>query len=391
MIEWIAIAAILAVFIFSLWRAHLARVAQDNVDSKESALAIWRGRAQTLAGSTDIDPQEREREMERLRAGVLADAGGQTRASQLGPRGMGLLVSIALICVTALVGYQQHGGLLAVQRTQDNQLLQQSLDQADSLAAAIAVMQAGIERHALPERYYSLGQLLEQNGELGQAYQAYRNARERAELDQLYAEALPEFMAAEAQALLFSDAEQVTAAATLAGRALGLDENNTMALGVLGVASFEQRNFADAERYWSRLLTLLPPQSPDYQAVAQGLQIARSAQGIAGPSVRLNIPRPSIDVAPGTPVFVYARISEDEPTPMVVARVDFSELPTELVLTNEMRMGPMAGLPTQGAVEIVARVSLSGGVAPAPGDWQGVARSVSTEQGEAILVIDQQL
>lgn len=391
MIEWIVIAAILSVFIFALWRAHLARVESDTVDSKESALAIWKGRADALKAREDLSEAERARELERLRAGVLADAGGQTRSSQLGPRGLGFLLSVGLICVTALVGYQQQGGLLQVQLTQDSQLLQQQLEAAQNLEEAIQVMQAGIERHALPERFYSLGQLLEQRGSLAEAYQAYRNARERAELDQLYDQALPEFLAAEAQALLFSDNQQIGEAQALASRALSLEENNTMALGVLGVVAFEQGNYADAERFWSTLLTLIPTQSPDYQAVAEGLRIARAAQGIDQPSIQLTIEKPDLAVAPETPVFIYARASKDEPTPMVVARLSFSELPAQLALTNEMRMGPMQGLPVQGEVEVVARISLSGGVAPAPGDWQAVATAISTQRGEASLEFDQQL
>ncbi|MGB0965704.1 MAG: tetratricopeptide repeat protein [Litorivicinus sp.] len=391
MIEWVILASILVVLFYSLWRAHVARVAPDNVDARQAALSIWQTRAAELAQREDLSELERQRELDRLRAGVLADAGQQSAASQMGPRSLGLMLSIALILVTAWVGYQQLGGLTQVQLTLDSQQLQGELDQAQSLDEAIAVMQAGIQRHELPERYYSLGQLLEQSGDLAGAYQAYRSARERGELDAVYQQALPEFLAAEAQALLFSDRTQIDLATQLAGRALAAQETNTMALGVLGVAAFDQQNYADAERYWARLLELVPADSADYQAIEQGLRIARQAMGISPPQIQVNLLRPPLDVPPQTPVFVYARISEQQPTPMVVARVLFDELPMQLVLTNEMRMGPMAGLPVKSQVEVVARLALSGGVVPAPGDWQGVASNVSTDNGRVQLAIDNPL
>ena len=388
MIEWLILASILVVLFYALWRAHVARVAPDNVDARQAAVSIWQSRVSELAKRDDLSDAERSRELDRLRAGVLADAGQQTTATQMGPRSLGLLLSIALIMVTAFMGYQQLGGLQQVQLTVDAQQLQDELDQAESLEQAIAVVQAGIDRHPLPERFYTLGQMQEQAGDLGAAYQAYRSARERGELDVVYQEALPEFLAAEAQALLFSDRSQSELAVSLAGRALGLDQENTMALGVLGVAAFDAQNFADAERYWSQLLALVPPQSADAQAIRQGLMLAREALGQSQPAIDLQIAKPGIDAPADTPVFVYARISQEQPTPMVVARVLLGDLPLALRLTNDMRMGPMQGLPAQGEVEVVARLSLSGSVAPAPGDWQGIARGVSTADGQASIQID---
>lgn len=391
MIEWIIIAVILVVLFYSLWRAHVARVAPDDIDARQAALVIWKGRAAELAKRDDLTQEQRDRELDRLRAGVLADAGGQTRVSEMGPRSLGFLLSLGLMLITALVGYQQLGGMTQVQLTVDSRALQAELDQSESLDQAIDIVQAAIERHQLPERYYTLGQLLEQSGDLAAAYQAYRSARERGELDQIYTEALPEFLAAEAQALMFSDRTQAEQAVALAGRSLSLDEDNTIALGILGVAAFDQQNYADAERYWSRLLALVPVDSPDYQAIFQGLEMARSAMGQPTPKITLRVAAPDVDAPADTSVFIYARISEQVPTPMVVARVELGQLPLELTLDNQYRMGPMAGLPSDGQVEVVARVSLSGGVAPAPGDWQGVATNVSTRDGQATVSIDTQL
>ena len=96
----------------------------------------------------------------------------------------------------------------------------------------------------------------------------------------------------------------------------------------------------------------------DFQAVAQGLTLAREAQGISEARVMVRIEKPNSVLAPETPVFVYARQSEQAPMPLVVSRVTVGELPIQIELTNEMKMGPMAGLDGLDRVEVVARVSL---------------------------------
>ena len=134
------------------------------------------------------------------------------------------MLSFALLSVTAWVGYTQTGGLQQVSLTQDTQAVTAALDAAQSLDEAISVMQDAVERHPLPERFFSLAQLLEQSGDLTSAYQAFRSARERAELDATYADALPTFLANEAQVWLASDAEALEPARALGLRALELSQ-----------------------------------------------------------------------------------------------------------------------------------------------------------------------
>ena len=391
MVEIVIVAIVLAVLFYSLWRAHVAKAAPDDVDAREAAINIWQSRLAALQARDDLDESERERELDRLRAGVLADAGEQVAPSVLGPRTLGFVLSFALLSITAWVGYTQTGGLKQVSLTQDTQAVTAALDAAQSLEEAISVMQDAVERHPLPERFFSLAQLLEQSGDLTSAYQAFRSARERAELDATYADALATFLANEAQVWLASDAEALEPARALGLRALELEPNNPTALGMLGVAAFEQSDFAGAERYWGKLLDQLTPGTPDFQAVAEGLTLAREAQGISEARVMVRIEKPNSVLAPETPVFVYARQSEQAPMPLVVSRVTVGELPIQIELTNEMKMGPMAGLDGLDRVEVVARVSLSGGVAPAPGDIEGIASDVSTQNGLARIVLDRQL
>lgn len=99
----------------------------------------------------------------------------------------------------------------------------------------------------------------------------------------------------------------------------------------------------------------------------------------------------SAGVAGNTGV-VYARLGPEQPAPLVVGRISFGDLPLQMVLTDDMRMGPMGGLSGQSSVEVVARVAVSGTVAPQAGDWQGSVAPVDPTAGSMIqLTIDQAL
>ncbi|HEU0220205.1 MAG TPA: c-type cytochrome biogenesis protein CcmI [Gallionella sp.] len=58
-------------------------------------------------------------------------------------------------------------------------------------------------------------------------------------------------------------------------RALELDGNNTMALALSGSAAMERGDYAVAIAHWTKLVDLLPPDTPDLQMIRDGIQQAR--------------------------------------------------------------------------------------------------------------------
>lgn len=54
------------------------------------------------------------------------------------------------------------------------------------------------------------------------------------------------------------------------------EPDNPQALWLAGMMAFERENFADAIRFWERLLKHLPPDSEDAQSVTRSLDEARS-------------------------------------------------------------------------------------------------------------------
>lgn len=102
---------------------------------------------------------------------------------------------------------------------------------------------------------------------------------------------------------------------------------------------------------------------------------------------------PGLSAAPEATVFVFAR-TPGTPMPLAVDRFLASELPREVVLDEGSAMIPGQGLRSVPALEVVARVTASGGVRAAPGDLEGRLGPLRTEDGSIfsgvkVLVIDQ--
>lgn len=102
---------------------------------------------------------------------------------------------------------------------------------------------------------------------------------------------------------------------------------------------------------------------------------------------------PGLSAAPDATVFVFAR-TPGTPMPLAVDRFPARELPREVVLDEGSAMIPGQGLRSVPALEVVARVTASGGVRAAPGDLEGRLGPLLTEDGNTFsgvktLVIDQ--
>jgi cytochrome c-type biogenesis protein CcmH len=78
----------------------------------------------------------------------------------------------------------------------------------------------------------------------------------------------------------------------------------------------------------------------------------------------------SVDLPPGSAVFIYARAVNGPPAPLAVQRVRLDQLPMAIRLDESMAMMPGMGLANFDQVVVIARVSASGQVTPAAGDYE---------------------
>lgn len=200
-----------------------------------------------------------------------------------------------------------------------------------------------------------------------------------------------------AQAEYLARGRQLTTQAQMwAEQALAIDPAQRTALGLLGMASFEQRQYRGAIEYWERLMATEPPGSQGAQMIASVIQSARAALGEApaaphslpapadqdastasataapgaGVTVRVSFPEDA-DYAPSDTVFVLARNAlSDSRMPVAVQRLSAEQLPVTLRLDDSLSMAGQK-LSELESVMVLVQVSPDGRPGDAGATWLG--------------------
>lgn len=191
-------------------------------------------------------------------------------------------------------------------------------------------------------------------------------------------------------------------------RALEIQGDITSILGLAGIDAFQSGKYEEAIDYWTRAISKINPQSPEYHVLSNGINQAKLALNGASPadakndsgtktasssvSVRVSLAE-TVVADPEDAVFVYARAWQGARIPLAIQRLKVADLPLTVKLDESMAMDPNRSLATAPQVEIVARISKTGNAVPQPGDWQSaVGPVVPGESGKRIkLIIDSQI
>ncbi len=202
--------------------------------------------------------------------------------------------------------------------------------------------------------------------------------------------------------------------AALIESALALDPNNPSALFYSGTAAAERGDTELAASRWEVLLGLNPP--AEIRAILeQRIAQWRGEPVPAGPGVAA-VPAPAAEASPPAAdpdavvtarvvlsedamrsiradanVFLIARDPAQPSPPIAVSRLRVSELPSVVSLGDEQSMVAGRSLSGFEEFELLARVSLSGGPAAAPGDWFGTLLVRPAESNSVFLSIDRQV
>lgn len=257
----------------------------------------------------------------------------------------------------------------------------------------IAQQLQGMEADTPPEQMRSLIQDVEERAAqrpdnlhyralLGRYYMGLEDYARAAQTYGALADAVPE----DAQALAYAaQAEYLAAGRTLGNRArlraeqaLAADPHQRTALGLLGMASFEQQQYQAAIVYWQRLLVMESPDSESGQMIAQVIETARqrlaetdpeaaeSAASVtlqetattpgAGVTVRVSVPA-NADIGATDTVFILARNADtDSRMPIAVQRLTGAQLPVTLRLDDS---NSMAGQKISLATSVIVAVQVS--------------------------------
>ena len=198
--------------------------------------------------------------------------------------------------------------------------------------------------------------------------------------------------------------------ASLIESALALDPNNPPALFYSGVAAANRGDTETATSRWQKLLGLNPPDN--IRAIIERRLAEWSGEVAPAAAAQVIEPDTSVQDVPAdtvvsaqvslsdearaaitsdTFVFLIARDPAAPTPPVAVSRLRLSELPKLVSLTDAQSMVAGRELSSFAEIELLARVSLSGGPAAATGDWFGSLLVRPAETRSVSLTIDQQV
>ena len=234
---------------------------------------------------------------------------------------------------------------------------------------------------------------------LGRAYMAQNRPADAArvfERSATLAGRQPELLGQWAQAQYFADNKQWSEKTqALTDEALKADPKEVTSLGLLWIAAFEDKRFADAIGYWQRLMNELPEGDPARAALQGGIEKAREqllasgAKLVTAPQAKsLASIKVSVDLAdaakatvlPGDSVFIFARAVSGPPAPLAVKRVTVADLPITVELGDVDAMMPQLKLSNFPEVILMARISRAG--QPTAGEWVGRSQPMASSTRE---------
>ena len=188
-----------------------------------------------------------------------------------------------------------------------------------------------------------------------------------------------------AQALLMTGQEQqVLHAKKVLLHILGLEPDNTNAMGVLAIVATELGDKALALSNWQRLIAFIPETDPNYGAVQQrisqlSIELGRTEKlpienaATTRVAVTVNIAKELQSKLPEKGfLFVFAQESTGKVRmPAAVVKMNLREFPVVVELSNDNAMMANYALSQLQQAKLVARISLDENVAESSGELQG--------------------
>lgn len=294
---------------------------------------------------------------------------------------LSLLVLLA-VAIGSLALYRYLGSLQAIEITELGQaVFSRQLpaeEQVKQQEILLAELDDWLGNHPEDDRFiYMRARLLSEAGVWDRAVSDYRYLVSR----------FPEQdnMLAEYAQVLFLQNQRVMTPDVLAflKQTLQVNPHNITALGLLGMAAFEQKDYRGAVDFWQRLLRVIPAGTPQAETIAEGVARAKDMGGLSDasvvvPDIRLSVQVKMVAAAQATPdetVFVLLRAVNGPRMPLAAVKTTVAALVQPIVL--DTATSPMRGqldLTAIESFEVVARLSRSGQPISAAGDWEGISQ-----------------
>ena len=362
------------------------------------------------------DPEQANLEWYRLRQRELAELGDEqleqdaklrlledtgqgeaVPAVQLGGQGFPVWLLFPLVAVMASALYYFLGSASDVEISKRLQEISETTSPQEMSALVEAIETRSAQRPGNLHYVALLGRFYMGQEDYIRAREVYRQLAIEAPDD-------AQAMAYAAQADFLASGRQLSEQARMqAEQALAVDPHQRTALGLLGMASFEQGLYRAAIEYWQRLLAMEAPGSESAQMIDSVIAMAQEKLGetdpakgdaepplvvTAGVTVSVRFPD-GAQYNPGDTVFVLARDAATESRmPIAVQRLQAQQLPLTLRLDDGNSMAGQKLSETR-SVLVVVQVSPGGTPGEAGATFLGEAGplepSASTDPVEVVL------
>lgn len=183
--------------------------------------------------------------------------------------------------------------------------------------------------------------------------------------------------------------------------ALEIDPEQQKGLWLVGIAAAQNNDYELAISSWQKLLSLLGPSSSAAQAVTQKIEMARAEAGMpateeaaavqafTGFELPVNVtladelagPLPESSI-----LFVFMHPAGEKGMPLAVKRIPRPHFPISMAFSDKDLLRPDTTLDDYPALDISARISMTGVVSTASGDYQADAVEFDLDEVQKIAL-----
>ena len=382
MTPFVLVAALFLLVATSLatWPLLRRRERAAATDRRATNVELYRQRVAEIARDRDagaLSAVEADALTRESAAALLDDArSAEAAVASHGPGAWAAVVLVVAIVGVSVTLYRQLGAYDAVRLGEATQVLREAAANPAALGDLVKQLRARVATKSDDaESWYLLGHTLMRLDDAPGAVAAF---------EQVYALQGddPAVQVALAQARFVADGGTITDAnRALLDRILADDPRQGVALEMLALDAFRRADYPGAARYLETALSG-GATGPRTAALQEGLQRARSMIGETGPAldVTIDLGPAARALPPSAALFVYAR-RPGERMPLLVARrqIDGDSMTVRLDRANAMQGD--ATLAAGDVVDVAARVSASGDIAPGANDPQARVPGVALTNG----------
>jgi cytochrome c-type biogenesis protein CcmH len=401
---WIAVVVLLALALAILLIPLMRTVrAQQTVQRQQQNIQIAREKKQQLETQlkdAEIDQATYDSAYLDLQTSLALELDSSEADSEKA-RGkwMAIVVLLAIPAVSVSL-YLVYGEyrvvenpqlVLAAPRQQAAAAPQMSLEEM-----TVAIKQRLKDNPEDAEGWFMLGRTMMSRQQYDAAVTAFQRSNDLLDEEPGIMFALADALAMQNNGNLLGEPEE------LVQRGLKLAPRFPNGLWLAGMAAEQRQDYKAAHRYWSLLLPLIADNQASSREV-RGLlatleerdpELVKTVASAGGARIKLLVDISAelkAKASPDTAVFVYAKAMQGPPMPLAVRKLQLSDLPVSLTLSDDDAMMPSMKLSSFDLVIVGARVSSSGNPVAQSGDFYTEREAVdsSNPPAQINLTIDQ--